>query len=116
MVNFPGSDETTHLIVEIQLCVNKHNSIRPTTLLYSELLEVIGTYISLCFVSSTTSMISTDASHTTLTSAMSRIDIQSSELDLRGQDTPFPQEKFSDETLDLLNKAKEKLSQEPPKE
>ena len=30
--------------------MNKHNSIRPTTLLYSELLEVIGTYISLCFV------------------------------------------------------------------
>ena len=34
-------------------------------------------------------------------------------LDLRGPDTPFPQEKFSDGTLDLLNKTKEKLSQEP---
>ena len=64
----------------------------------------------MCFVSSTMSVISTDASQTTLTSDMSRIDIQSSELDLRGPDTPFPQEKFSDETLDLLNKAKEKLS------
>ena len=62
------------------------------------------------------SVISTDTSHTTLTSAMSRIDIQSSELDLRGRGTPFSQEKFSDETLDLLNKAKEKLSHEPPKE
>ena len=50
MVNSPASDETTHLIVEIQLCVNKHDSIRPTTLLYSELLEVIGTYISLCLI------------------------------------------------------------------
>ena len=59
---------------------------------------------------------STDASHTTLNSAISRIDIQSSKLDLRGPDTPFPQEKFSDETLDLLNKAKERLSQEPLKE
>ena len=58
------------------------------------------------------SVISTDANHTTLTSAMSRIDIQSSELDLRGPDTPFPPEKFSDGTLDLLNKTKEKLSQE----
>ena len=62
------------------------------------------------------SVISTDASHTTLISAESRIDIQSSELDLRGLDTLFPQEKLSDETLDWLTKAKEKLSHESPKE
>ena len=62
------------------------------------------------------SVISTDASHTTMTSAVSRLDIQSSELDLRRPDTPFPQEKFSDETLELLNKARDKLSYDPPKE
>ena len=56
------------------------------------------------------SVISTDASHTTLISAESRIDIQSSELDLRGLDTLFPQDKLSDETLDWLTKAKEKLT------
>ena len=62
------------------------------------------------------SVISTETSHTTLTSAMFRIDIQSSKLDLRGPDIPFPEKKFSDETLDLLNKAKEMLSQETLKE
>ena len=62
------------------------------------------------------SVISTDASHTTLTSAVSRLDIQSSDLDFRRPDTPFPQEKFSDETLDLLIKARDKLSHDPPKE
>ena len=61
-------------------------------------------------------MISTNASHTTLISAESRIDILSSELDLRGLDTLFPQEKLSDETLDWLTKAKQKLSHESPKE
>ena len=65
------------------------------------------------FVFPTMSVISTDASHTTLTSAVSRLDIQSSDLDFRRPDT---QEKFSDETLDLLIKARDKLSHEPPKE
>ena len=44
------------------------------------------------------------------------MNLQLSELDLRRPDTPFPQEKFSDETLDLLNKATDKLSHELPKE
>ena len=62
------------------------------------------------------SVISTDASHTTLTSAVSRLDIQSSDLDFIRPDTPFPQEKFSDETLDLLIKARDKLGHDSPKE
>ena len=37
-------------------------------------------------------------------------------MDIRKPDTPFPQEKFSDETLDLLSRAREKLSHDPPKE
>ena len=66
----------------------------PITSTSYELVEVIGTYIFLCFVSSTMSVISTDASHATLTSAMSRIDIQSSELDLRGPALHFPKRNF----------------------
>ena len=62
------------------------------------------------------SEISTDVSYTTLTSAVSRLDIQTSEMDIRKPDTPFPQEKFFDETLDLLTRAREKLSHDPPKE
>ena len=62
------------------------------------------------------SEISTDVSHTTLTSAVSRLDIQTSEMDMRKPDTPFPEEKFSDETLDLLTKARDKLCQDPPRE
>ena len=49
------------------------------------------------------SVISTDASHTTLISAESRIDIQSSELDLRGLDTLFPQEQLPTDKPQCLN-------------
>ena len=49
------------------------------------------------------SEISTDVSHTTLTSAVSRLDIQTSKMDIRKPDTPFPQEKFSDDLLPARN-------------
>ena len=44
------------------------------------------------------------------------MDLKSSELDLRGADTPFPKGRLSDETLDLLNEAKNKLEMDFPKE
>ena len=82
LVDSPASDETTHLIVEIQLCIDKHNSIRPITQLVNCVVVTnICLFIILCIF--TMSVTSSSVSHSTLSTASSRMDIQSSDLDVR---------------------------------
>ena len=62
------------------------------------------------------SVITESESHSTLTTAVSMIDIQSDTMDNKVESTPYPSEKISDETLNLLVAASNKLAQDPPKE
>ena len=62
------------------------------------------------------SVITESESHSTLTTVVSMIDIQSDTMDNKGESTPYPREKISDETLNLLVAASNKLAQDLPKE
>ena len=45
------------------------------------------------------SVITESESHSTLTTAVSMIDIQSDTMDNKGESTPYPREKISDEHI-----------------
>ena len=56
------------------------------------------------------SVVSESESNTTLVDAVSSWNIQSEGLGIRAADTPIPSERISNETLDLLSAASEKLT------
>ena len=53
-------------------------------------------------------------SHSTLLTAFSKVDLQSDNLEAQGSDTPFPSERLSDETINVLVAANQLLSANPP--
>ena len=57
------------------------------------------------------SVVSESVSHSTLTTAMSRLDLQSDGLDMRSADTPMPRERISYETISILKETHSKLEQ-----
>ena len=56
------------------------------------------------------SVTSASVSHSTLTTAVSRLDLQSDGLDIRSADTPIPKDRLSEETLELLNEVNTRLT------
>ena len=60
-------------------------------------------------------MASESVSCSTLLTAFSKVDLQSDNLEARGSDTPFPSERLSDETINVLVQASNILTTNPPK-
>ena len=57
-------------------------------------------HFCICFLFySTMSVITESESHSTLTTAVSMTDIQSDTMDNKGESTPYPREKISDEHI-----------------
>ena len=59
----------------------------------------------------TMSVVSESVSHSTLTTVVSRLDLQFDGLGMRSADTPIPRERISDETINVLNQAYSKLEE-----
>ena len=61
------------------------------------------------------SVASESASHSTLLTAFSKVDLQSDNLEAQRSNTPFPSGRLSDETINVLVAANQILSANPPK-
>ena len=55
-------------------------------------------------------VVSESTRHNTLLSAVSKLDIQSDQMESEGDDIPFPRERLSDKTLNLLEETSAKIA------